>query len=245
MSDVVSGPQASWYTRAEYFHWNERIGGTDFVNESGALFTVGYARRNGIERFRAELFGGAVNYQGFDQYQATPTSPTVDIPLSSTTNYLGVRGEYELVLSPAAWEGRVAFLIGLGTRFWIRDFPDSTDSQGNFVPSIQETWWTIYPFLGLETDYCLGTGLDLYTQSRIGTTAVTYQFSSTDTNPLWPQAGIMANTEIGLRGAAFFIAARIEVMSWSPSSVGYGENSGGNQPNSIMFTAGGRFGFMF
>ena len=59
--------QASWYTRVEYFHWNERIGGTDFVNEGGALYTLGYSRQIGIERFRAELFGGEVNYQGYDQ----------------------------------------------------------------------------------------------------------------------------------------------------------------------------------
>lgn len=245
MPQIAPPSQASWYTRVEYFHWNERIAGTDFVNEDGALFTVGYSRRMGIERFRAELFGGAVNYQGFDQYQSTPTAATVNIPLSSNTNYLGLRGEYEMVLAPASWEGRAALLIGVGTRFWIRDFPDSFDDQGNFVPSIQETWWTIYPYIGLETHCRLGTELDIYSESRIGTTAVTYQFSSTDTNPLWPQPGIMANTEIGLRGSRFFIAGRIEVMSWSPSSLVYGENSGANQPNSVMFSAGGRMGFVF
>ena len=58
---------ASWYTRVEYYHWNERIGGTDFVNESGALFTLGYSRQIGIERFCAELFGGDVHYDGYDQ----------------------------------------------------------------------------------------------------------------------------------------------------------------------------------
>ena len=46
--------QASWYTRVEYFHWNERIAGQDFVNEGGALFTLGYSRQIGIERYRAE-----------------------------------------------------------------------------------------------------------------------------------------------------------------------------------------------
>ena len=86
--------QASWYTRVEYFHWNERIGGTDFVNEDGALFTLGYSRQIGIERFRAELFGGDVHYQGYDQYQATIGIDT----MASNTGYLGLRGEYEMVL---------------------------------------------------------------------------------------------------------------------------------------------------
>ena len=58
---------------------------------------------------------------------------------------------------------------------------------------------------------------------------------------MWPKPGIFANTEIGLRGPRFFIAARAEVMSWSPSPVVEYEN----QPNSVMFTAGGRLGFMF
>ncbi len=232
--------QASWYTRVEYFHWNERIGGQDFVTESGALFTLGYSRQIGIERFRGELFGGEVNYQGFDQVQTSPTAEVL-IPLTSNTDYLGLRGEYEMVLAPAAWEGRFALLIGLGTRFWIRGFPDGTDAQGNTVPSIQETWWTIYPYLGLETHHRLGDGLELYSESRVGTTAVTYQYSSTDTNPLWPKPGIMANTEIGLRGPRFFVAARAEVMSWSPSSV----VELMNQPNSVMYTLGGRLGFTF
>jgi hypothetical protein len=237
--------QACWYTRAEYFHWNERSGGTDFVNEAGALYTLGYTRQFGVERFRAELFGGQVNYQGYDMYQATSSSPIEYIPLSNNTDYLGLRGEYELVLAPAAWEGRAAFLVGFGTRFWIRGFPDGTDAQGNMVPSIQETWWTFYPYLGLETHLPWGSNLEVYSESRVGATALTYQLSTVDTNPLWPQPGIMANTEIGLRGSHFFAAARVEVMSWSPSPLVWGSSAQWNQPNSVMFTAGGRCGFMF
>ena len=139
----------------------------------------------------------------------------------------------------------MALLVGLGTRFWIRGFPDGVDDQGNFSPSIQETWWTIYPYLGLETHLHLSDTLELYSESRIGTTAVTYQNSSTDTEPLWPKPGIMANTEIGLRGPRFFVAGRAEVMSWSPSPWVAGELSESSQPNSVMFTVGGRLGFMF
>ena len=185
-----------------------------------------------------------MNYQGFDQ-----TSTAVD---DLNTGYLGLRGEYEIVLAPAAWQGRVALLAGLGTRFWIRDLHDGSDDQGNQVPGYQETWWTIYPYLGLETH--LPTGADgWYSESRIGTTALTYQFASTGSvvsdgqgplvrrRPLWPRPGVFANMEIGLRGPQFFIAARAEVMSWSPSSV----VQDAYQPNSVMFTVGGRLGFMF
>ena len=230
-----AGPaaQASWYTRVEYFHWNERIGGADFVNEDGTLFTLGYSRRIGIERFRAELFGGDVHYDGYDQANMAS--------MASNTGYLGVRGEYEMVLEPAAWEGRFALLAGMGTRFWIRDLHDGSDDQGNAVYGYQETWWSMYPFLGLETHRLLGTDLELYTQSRFGSTLLTYQFVSINDRPLWPRPGIFANMEIGLRGSRYFVAGRAEVMSWSPSSV----VEGSYQPNSTMVTAGGRLGFMF
>ena len=188
--DAGPGVQASWYTRVEYFHWNERVGGTDFVNENGTLFTLGYSRRIGVERFRAELFGGDVHYDGYDQDNMAP--------LASNTGYLGLRGEYELVCEPPAWEGRFALLAGLGTRFWIRDLHDGSDNQGNPVYGYQETWWTMYPFLGLETHRPLGTDTELYSQWRAGTTALTYQFVSINDRPLWPRPGVFANTELGL-----------------------------------------------
>ena len=161
--------------------------------------------------------------------------------MASNTGYLGLRGEYEMVLAPAAWEGRMALLLGLGTRFWIRDLHDGSDSQGNPVMGYQETWWTMYPYVGLESHRQLGSDLELYSESRVGTTAMTYEFASINYRPLWPKLGVMANSELGLRGSRFFLAARVEVMSWSPSSV----VQDSYQPNSVMVTAGGRLGFMF
>jgi len=225
--------QSSWYTRVEYFHWNERIGSLNFVNESGALYTLGYSRQIGIERFRAELFGGDVHYNSYDD--------TGVENMASNTGYLGLRGEYEMILAPAAWEGRAAFLLGLGSRFWIRDLHDGADYQGNPASGYQETWWTMYPYLGLETHRRLGAELDLYSESRIGMTAMTYEFASINYRPLWPKVGVFANMEIGLRGPRFFIAGRAEVMSWSVSSV----IQDSYQPQSLMVTAGGRLGFMF
>src|SRR5262245_56773807 len=51
---------STWYTRQEYFHWNERFQSVDLVNETGLLMTLGYQRRSGVERFRGELFGGTM-----------------------------------------------------------------------------------------------------------------------------------------------------------------------------------------
>jgi len=233
MPEIRPPGQASWYTRVEYFHWNERIAGVDFVNEDGTLFTLGYSRQIGIERFRGELFGGDVHYDGYDQSNGAG--------LASNTGYLGLRGEYEMVLAPAGWEGRFSLLAGVGTRFWIRDLHDGTDDLGDPVDGYQESWWTIYPYLGLETHRRVGDGWELYSESRLGMTALTYQFVSLNYRPLWPRPGIFANTEIGLRGERFYFAARAEVMSWSPSSV----VEGSYQPNSVMFTVGGRIGITF
>ncbi len=243
---IVPPPPASWYTRVDYYRWNEKVGGVNYVNEDGALCTLGYSRQIGMERFRAELFGGDVHYVSYD--------PSGAADMASNTGYLGLRGEYEIVLTPAVFEGHVALMGGLGTRFWIRDLHDGSDAQGDQVFGYQETWWTIYPYLGLETHLPVGADMDWYSESRIGTTALTYQFATTGSvlsdgqgdlwftqRPLWPKPGVFANLEIGLRGPRFFLAARAEVMSWAQSSM----VQGAFQPDSVLFTAGGRFGFMF
>ena len=37
--------ESTWYTRIDYFHWNERFAGADFVNEDGPFWTLGYLFR--------------------------------------------------------------------------------------------------------------------------------------------------------------------------------------------------------
>src|SRR5262249_22716955 len=99
----------------------------------------------------------------------------------------------------------------------------------------------MYPYVGMETHRRLGSELDFYTESRIGMTALSYNYASIMDRPLWPKMGLFSNLEIGLRGQRFFIAGRAEVMTWGESStVQYSF-----QPNSLMVTAGGRLGFTF
>ncbi len=50
---IVPPPPASWYTRVDYYRWNKKVGGVNYVNEDGALCTLGYSRQIGMERFRA------------------------------------------------------------------------------------------------------------------------------------------------------------------------------------------------
>ncbi len=66
-SDLVVCPakpiESNCYARIDYFRWIEPRDGADQVTETGALYTIGYARRIGSERLRGELFGGAMSYQ--------------------------------------------------------------------------------------------------------------------------------------------------------------------------------------
>ena len=72
---VVSPAQSTWYYRLDSFSWNERVGGVDVVNEYGPLSTLGYVRRSGVERFRIELFGGTMAYDGSDMSHQTAIRP--------------------------------------------------------------------------------------------------------------------------------------------------------------------------
>ena len=197
--------------------------------------TLGYVRRVGPERFRAELFGGSVHYDGGVQYYDGTTEP-----LSSHTNYLGLRGEYDLLLEPD-WLPRASFFLGIGSRFWFRDLVDDVTESGAWVEGYQETWWTVYPYIGIEKRRVLQSGAEFYGSGRIGLTALTYEHVSLDDVTLYPRMGLTGQLEGGLRGRNLFLAAMVEVMTWEESAVARDLL----QPRSVMFTAGMRAGFSF
>lgn len=228
--------EASWSARIDYFHWNERLDGEDFVNERGPVVTLCYVRRIGPERFRAGLFGGSVGY-GADYEYGNGTSEY----LSSHTNYLGLRGEYDLVYDPARWP-EISLFAGLGTRFWFRDLPDDETASGMTIWGYRETWWTIYPYLGLETrgDPEL-RDVEFFGAARIGSTAFTYEHVTWNDISLYPRAGLAGQLELGLRGPRLFLSAQFEAMTWADSHVV--RNS--FQPRSRMLTVGLNTGFRF
>lgn len=238
--------RSSWYTRVDWFQWNERDDGASLLTESGALYTVGYTHRSGIERFRIEVFGGDMHYDGGAQFDDNTV-----VPLTSSTRYLGGRGEYELVLEPSMFDSSLAFLLGAGSRFWVRDIRSGLDDAGDFVEGYQETWWTIYPYLGIEAKRSSGTGWELYSQGRVGATVATVSYATAMQEPVWPKCGVTALGEIGLRSERFFLSANCELMTWTRSSEANGWDSTANlpmtywQPTSRMLTLGGRMGFMF
>lgn len=238
--------ESSWYVRADYYYWDEHdpvLG--DLDTETGVLTTVGYQHRSGAERFRLEFFGGSVNYSGNNQYPNPDGSVTL-VPMSATTNLIGTRLEYELLFDPDLLPS-LSFFVGAGTRFWVRSLRDSTDSQGTYSEGYDETWWTFYPYIGLETRRRPNVDFEWYFSSRIGFTAFTYQY--VDSNQYnysegwvqYPQAGLTGSIELGLRGRNLNAAVYFEGMRWEASP----EYRGTLQPQSTMLLLGVRGGLTF
>lgn len=227
--------ESSWYTRADYFHWNERLDGMDFVNEYGLLTTLGYMHRFGPERVRVEMFGGEMNYKGFGQFD----DGTLD-PLSSKTNYLGARAEYDLLLEPD-WASWATFFLGVGTRFWFRDIKDGISQGGYLITGYEEFWWHVYPYLGFEKRRVPTSGTEFYWSGRIGMTPLNFERVSYFDVTLHPRTGITGQLEVGLRNQNCFAAAYFEGATWHESL----EVEGSLQPNSQMTTFGLKAGFCF
>jgi hypothetical protein len=228
--------ESSWYTRIDYFQWNERVESADFVNEYGTLLTLGYQRRYGHERYRLELFGGTMNYVGAAQGDGFD-----DVPLRGDTSYLGMRGEYDYLIEPVWWPG-TKLLLGIGTRFWVRDLKDSYTDAGDLISGYLETWWTIYPYLGIESSRTLASGTTFYASGRVGFTAVTYEHATWGDVSLYPKPGMIGQAELGVRGKRWFLAGSLEVMTWAESNAGRDD---AYQPASQLFTAGLRTGLFF
>ena len=236
--------ESTWYTRVDYFNWNERIPGSDDVNEYGTLFTLGYMRRVGIERFHAAVFGATMRYIGSSEFEDDYGNYTEE-PLTSATGYLGVLAEYDLHIEPDCWPN-LSFFVGVGTRFWIRDLKDGVTDYGNPSYGYQETWWTFYPYLGVEKKRSLSGGWEFYYAGRIGCTAMTYQYATWGGVALYPKAGLTGQLECGLRGRSVFVSVFTEVFSWGHSDVveNYLQEDF-FQPDSRQFTIGLKTGFCF
>jgi hypothetical protein len=229
--------ESTWYYRLDSFYWNERMGSTDFVNEYGPISTLGYVRRSGVERFRIELFGGTVAYDGSAQFNNLPDEPYHQ---SFGTNYLGCRGEYDLLIEPPSWS-RARLLLGVGTRFWVRDLRDAVTPSDVLVMGYQETWWTFYPYFGLETKDSEEAGLRFFGSVRVGVTPLTYQHATYFDTTVYPKCGVTGQMELGVRYQRFTASTFLEAMTWGASAVVRDTY----QPDSRMLTIGGKLGYTF
>jgi hypothetical protein len=229
--------ESTWYYRLESFYWNERSGGVDFVNEAGPISALGYLHRYGQERVRFELFGGTVSYDGAAEFR-DGTSEAYHQAFG--TNYLGLRGEYDLLIEPAAWS-KARLVLGVGTRFWIRDLRDAVTPSGAPVDGYQETWWTFYPYVGLETKESDESGPKLFGSARFGVTPLTFQRATFFDTNVYPKCGVTGQARLGMTYRRFTADAYLEAMTWGASA----DVRGTFQPASRMLTVGGELGYSF
>ena len=112
---------------------------------------MGYVRQSGVERFRIEMFGGTVAYDGSAEYQ-DQNGTWQDEPYHQSfgTNYLGCRGEYELLRRTRRLVADSAF-SGRGNSVLDPKSPECHAPRRGPVAGYDETWWTFYPYVGLET----------------------------------------------------------------------------------------------
>ena len=138
------------YFRIEYLQWSTQDKGQNVESNHGALYALGWTRRFDAERVRLEFFGGDTTWAGFDANAGW---------LTSDVETLGFRGEYEYCWPIfGAPPHHFDFLMGIGTQVWLRDIKDAAASDGSIYQIWEETWWTIYPYIGLERRRILANG---------------------------------------------------------------------------------------
>jgi hypothetical protein len=238
--------ESTWYYRLDCYNWTEDLGGGEKVKEYGPMSTVGYMHRNGQERFRLEVFGGTVAYDGYTQSESGGVYVSEHFHTSNGTNYIGMRAEYDFLIEPDCWKN-ARLVLGVGTRFWVRDLQD-TALEDVYVRGYPETWWTFYPYIGVETKTSDPSTLHFFGSARVGVTPITYQYVGlfdsyyeSSGTILYPKCGMTAQAEIGISCRRVTLSAYTELMSWSQSNVVRDIY----QPDSMMFTIGGRCSFTF
>lgn len=225
------------YVRLEAFNWHETLDGMDFVDESGFLATVGIEQRSECLRYRLEFFGGRMDYEGHAQYDYYVYPYEQD----RGTGYFGGRMELEYLVEPLTWP-RTTFVLGIGTRFWRRRLYDGELPSGDLVLGYDENWWTIYPYLGIETrdPPVIGRRLRLFGAARLGLTAFTREDVSIGLT-LYPRCDLLSQFEVGFRNDRFSVSLVAEAMGWGQSPV----VDDFLQPDSVMSTLGLRFAYRF
>jgi len=231
---VVWRPETTFYARADYFEWRETADRYRLLRETGVLATVGMLRRRDFSRFRVEVFGSRVDYDG----------ATMDgEPFKSNTDYLGFQAQFDL-LWPLQFEPNTALVLGVGTRLWNRKLLDGQTASGTQVTGYEETWWTLYPYIGLESRCPTGKNSELFASVLMGFSTFTYEFVPEFDVALYPKLGPVVQAEFGVQGGWLMVSGFVQVMKWYASDV-VGDVDPFYQPDSLMVTVGINAGIRF
>lgn len=165
--------ELSVYPTFQYFTWEEfKDDGSRILRESGPLFGAGAAgkldlyQKSLMLKFKGELFGGQVDYNGQTQklpdlpsppYSPNTPNPQSEIPVKTNVGYFGAKAEADLGWRLRVEKASVEPFAGLGYRWWLRDIHNSTavDRNGNLVSvgGATEIWQSLYTRIGARMGY--------------------------------------------------------------------------------------------
>jgi hypothetical protein len=197
--------EISVYVKSGWFTWDEKLNGSSFVKEKGALHGAGITRRDELSRVSiaefAEVWGGNLDYDGHDLSGTTK--------VDSDTTYLGTKEEVALGVKLLAGDG-LCFepFAGAGHRFWIR-------TRSN------EDWNSIYVKAGLTGELRLagytlyfkgGALLPVYTRTHVSLGNAGFTDVVTE-----PRSQLSGFAEGGVRLGGFAVSVEYEGMRFGRS----------------------------
>ena len=158
------------YGKIEHFTWKEYANGEQLLEESGPIFGAGGRVRIPITesvtaKFRGELFGGTVDYDG-------QTSPG-EYPLTSDTDYAGIKLEADVAVDLVAGEKSVLGPFGgFGARGWERDIAGSSfwnpdDQTTQYARGVTERWRNYYARAGINGAHAFSGRLEAFVTAGV------------------------------------------------------------------------------
>ena len=198
--------EISVYVKSGWFTWDEKLNGSSFVKERGAMHGAGITRKDVLSGVSlaesAEVWGGNLDYDGHDL--------TGSSRLETDTSYLGTKEEVALGVKLPVGE-TVSFepFAGAGHRFWVR-----TRSG--------EDWNSIYAKAGvtgeLKAAGCTlyvkgGALLPVYTRSHVSLSNAGYTDVVTE-----PKSEVSGFAEAGFKRGSFAVSVEYEGMRFGQSA---------------------------
>ncbi|MCF8035494.1 MAG: hypothetical protein K9K62_01350 [Desulfobacteraceae bacterium] len=158
------------YGKIEHFTWNEYVNGEQLLEESGPIYGAGGSVRLPITqivtaKFRGELFGGKIDYDG--------QTILGNYPLTSDTDYAGVKLEADVGMDLVPGEkSEIGPFGGFGARLWQRDIQGNTfwnpDSQTTeYARGAAERWRNYYARAGINGAHAFSRRLEVFVTAGV------------------------------------------------------------------------------
>lgn len=149
------------YFAGQYFTWKEYFAGRRLLKESGPLFSggvlLGVATDSSLTfKFKEELFGGKVGYDGETQ---APQS----VPVKTDVIYFGTNQQFDLGYRVGSGRLQLEPFGGVGYRWWLRALQDATASTGK-VAGYTEWWQSWSARMGARGRYRASSGVSVFAE---------------------------------------------------------------------------------